>query len=770
MKTQLVTTAALALCVSAAGTVFDFEKDLGGGRYDRRYAKLNTATPLSGSGSLEINTRQGGGEWNAAWSLPKGILKSGESYRIRFRVKVLEKQQDAPAHLLVLARPLSASHGLSDAGMVTLENVGKEEFVTFRLNIPKAPDDYSLQFHTHFKVHALVDEITVTPAKLEAVPAQPQAEPAALPEKLPSGAREFQVDPAEKRKQKIFNAKEFGVSADSPDNTAALQKAIDAVRRKTPAKLVLDPGVYRFGGDKPVLFDAITDFEFDGQGATLLFQRTGGRQLVAIHHCMRSEFRNFTIDWDWESDPLASVVKLESVSPKLETVRVRFLDCDRFPKQEVRAADLNRLDPATRRPDPARALRIPLEFYKGQNKPQVRWIEPNLLEITAKPGTFRAAEAGDTFLLRHYVYDLNGIDLRINRHLTLDNVTIASAPGMGILTAGAQHHWQLLNSRIVPPAGSKRPCGTTADAMHTTSSAGFFRMENCELGHSCDDTMNFHDLNGYAVRLDDRRVMATNLNYHPGDYFRKGDPIELCNADFSPTGFTAKAVSARRNGKRCEIEFAEKVPEGDNFIVLNRRFGTRNLIFRNNHIHDFPRGLLLSAEDVTIENNRFERGIASGIKLETGYTLQVWSEGYGVRNILIRNNRFDRVNPIGRYPNENSPDIYINSYLGTDPSLRKSTYPIIRDVWITGNEFIDSTGSPVYVCTADNVTVSGNRFVNRSELPVKSEARGAIGVSDSGTVQILNNVWESSLPGVKSGLLYDADTVKQPQFGGNTVK
>ena len=45
MKTQLVTTAALALCVSAAGTVFDFEKDLGGGRYDRRYAKLNTATP-----------------------------------------------------------------------------------------------------------------------------------------------------------------------------------------------------------------------------------------------------------------------------------------------------------------------------------------------------------------------------------------------------------------------------------------------------------------------------------------------------------------------------------------------------------------------------------------------------------------------------------------------------------------------------------------------------------------------------------------------------
>ena len=769
-KSLSVAAVVLAGCVGVAGATFDFEQDFGGGRYDRRFAKINTGSPLSGKGSLEIDTRQGGGEWNVAWALPQGVLKSGESYRISFRVKLLEKQENVPAYLLVLARPLSANHGLSDAGQVTLEKTGNEELVTFRLNVPASPDDYSLQFHTHFKVHALIDDVTVVPAKMVALPAEEQAQTAALPEKLPTGAEEFQVMRAEKKKQKIFHAKDFGVSTDSPDNTAAMQQAINTVRRQTPAKLLLEPGIYRFGGDQPVQFDAITNFEFDGQGATLLFRRSGGRQLVAIHHCMQSEFRNFTIDWDWESDPLASVVKLEAVSPDLATVRLRFADYDRFPKQEVRVADLNRIDPETRRPVADRPLRIALEFYKGQNRPQTRWLEPNLLEVTAKAGTFRAAEAGETFLLRHYVYDLNGIDFRINRHLTLENVTIASAPGMGILTAGAQHHWQLLNCRIVPPAGSKRSCSTTADAMHTTSSAGFFRMENCELGFSCDDTMNFHDLNGFAERLDDHRIRLVNLNYHPGDYFLKGDLLELCNADFSPTGFRGKALSARRNGRYCEIEFAEKVPDIDHFIVLNRRFGTRNLIFRNNYIHDFPRGLLLSAENVTIENNRFERGVASGIKLETGYTLQVWSEGYGVRNILIRNNKFERVNPIGRYPNENSPDIYINSYLGTDPSLRKSAWPIIRDVWITGNEFIDSTGSPVYICTADQVTVSGNRFVNRSELPVKSEARGAIGASDSGVVRIVNNVWESSLPGAKSGVLYDADTVKQMEFGGNTRK
>ena len=352
-------------------------------------------------------------------------------------------------------------------------------------------------------------------------------------------------------------------------------------------------------------------------------------------------------------------------------------------------------------------------------------------------------------------------------------MTVASAPGMGVITSGRQHHWQLLNCRIAPPAGSKRPCSTTADAMHTISSAGFFRLENCELAYSCDDTMNFHDLNGYAVKLDENRIMTTNLNSHPGDYFRVGDPIELCNDDFSPTGFTGKITAIKfRNRREGEITFDKPVPEpaGGGFVLFNRSYGSRNLIFRNNHIHHFPRGLLLMAENVTIENNRFEEGNAAGIKLETGYTFDVWSEGYGVRNVVIRNNRFTGVNRRGRYVSENRPDIYINSYLRSDPSLLKSPYPVIRDIWITGNEFRESTGSPVFVSTADNVTISGNRFVNHETVPVKEEKRGLIGAGNSGTVRVLNNVWESSLPGLKSGVLYDPDSVTKLEEGGNVVR
>ena len=624
-----------------------------------------------------------------------------------------------------------------------------------------------------FSQHDLIDEIIVAPVELTEIAAPKQAAAVALPESLPTGSEEFTVERPRRENRKEFRAKEFGVSTAAEDNTAALQRVIDAARG-TPARLILEKGTYQFRGNRSLRFDRLTDFELEGNGAEFRFHRTGGDgQLILVSNSTRVELKNFTVDWDWERDPLASVVMVEQVAPDRRSIRLRFVDYGNFPKRELRVVDLTRLDPATRLADPVRPMRMMFEFRKGQTRLKVRFPEPDLVELTQRPGAFKSAMPGETFLMRHYCYDFAAFYLKDNRHLTLENIHVASAPGMGVLSSGRQHHWQILNCRIAPPAGSKRPCSTTADAMHTISSAGFFRLENSELAWSCDDTMNFHDLNGYAVKLGENRIMTTNLNSHPGDYFRVGDPIELWNDDFAPTGFTGKITAIKfRNRREGEITFDKPVPEpaGAGFVLINRAYGSKNLIFRNNYIHHFPRGLLLMAENVTIENNRFEEGNASGIKLETGYTFDAWSEGYGVRNVVIRNNRFTRVNQRGRYVSENRPDIYINSYQRSDPSLLKTEHPILRDIWITGNEFRESTGAPVFVSTADNVTISGNRFLNSEAVPVKESKRGLIGAGSSGTVRVLNNVWEASTPGVKSGVLYDPDSVKKMEFGGNSVR
>ncbi len=775
MKFQLVALLLFALGSAALAEEFTFEQGFGTEPRDKRYAKLNTSEPLSGKQSLEINTLTGAGEWNPAWSLPKGILKPGKSYTISLTAKVLERQTDRPSQLLLLIRPLSAGHPNFDAGNVFLDFVGKTETVKFKVAIPDGIDDYSLQCHTRFGVKALVDDISVTPAEDSEIPVKAGEAPVAAPEQLPTGAAEFKVEPPSDRNVKSFNAREFGVTPESKNNTEAFIAMIAAIRKQTPAKLLLEPGTYRFEGDQALLFDSVHHFILDGQGAKLVFLRSGGpRMLLGIYHCMNSEFRNFTIDWDWDRDPIASLVKVESVSDDGKTAVFQFLEYDQFPKKEVRAASLTRYDLEHHISDPVRPLGINLEFIKGQNKPETRMIGDNRIEVTARNAAFRNIAPGEVFLMRHYVYDINAIDFKINRNLTLDNVRVDSAPGMGFLISGAQHHWQFLNCAILPPEGTpRRQISTAADGIHIGSSAGFFKMENCEVGYTADDAMNFHDLNGFAIRLDDHRIRATNLNYHPGNYFQLKDRIELRNDDFSPTGFTGTVTELKRlSQKECEFTFAEKVPmpSGSGFVLFNRRLGTKNVIVRNCRFHHFPRGLLLAADDVTIENNRFEHGSAAGIKLETGYTFSVWSEGYGNNNVVIRNNRFDSVNDRGRYPNENRPDIYINSYMRVDPSLVKSGYPPINRILIEGNEFRESTGAPVFVCTASDVTIRGNTFLNQSERFVKDARRGAIGICNSHDVRIINNIWKNEIPGIRTGILYDPESTSGIVAGGNRVE
>lgn len=769
----------IAICllifgVNLSGSEFNFENGFGEESYDKRHARLNDTEPLSGKQSLEINTLTGAGEWNMGWCLPAGVLQPGRSYQISLNARVIERQTDQPSYLLFLIRPLSSAHPLNDAGYAEQHSVGTTEQVKFRVNIPKQPTDYSLQIHTHFGVRALVDDITVAPIEDILLTAD-GGEPVPLPANLPIGAEDFTVDPPD-RNMKVFHAKDFGVSPDSTNNWEALHNCIQTVRRQVPAKLVIEPGTYHLSGKEPILFDSIRNFEFDGQGAKLVFQhQTGSGQLMAVHNCVNVEFRNFSIDWNWDADPLASLVRVESVSEDGKTVKLRFTEYDKFPRRDLRAACLTRFDSELGMSDVVRPLNIYLEFSKGQNKPQVSLPEDNLLEITTEGNAFNPVGVGELFLLRHYAYDMAGLLLWSNSHMTLDNVHINSAPGMGIVVGDAQHHWQFLNCSVAPPKDvPRRPVSTTVDGIHFGSSAGYFRMENCELAYMVDDAMNFHDLNGFAVRLDDNRLLATNLNSHSGDYYREKDRVELLNDDFSPTGFTGTIKNIKHTIKpgHTEITFEETLPQmtRNGFLLLNRRFGTKHVILRNNYIHHFPRGLLLAAENVTIENNRFEYGSAAGIKLETGYTFNLWSEGYGVNNVVIRNNIFKSVNPSGCYPNENRPDIYINSYMRTDPSLIKSSYPILSRIWIADNTFSESTGSPVYVCTAADVTISGNKFINTREVPVKEVARAAIGISNSKNIRVLNNLWQSSDPAMLSGVLYDPSTTSDVQAAGNRLE
>ena len=242
------------------------------------------------------------------------------------------------------------------------------------------------------------------------------------------------------------------------------------------------------------------------------------------------------------------------------------------------------------------------------------------------------------------------------------------------------------------------------------------------------------------------------------------------HADFSPTGFVAKLKEAGPYQRPLqELVFAEELPEphGGGFVIFNHAYGCRDVRIRNCRFHHFTRAILLMAKNVTIEGCEFRDGNAAGIKMETGYTVNAWSEGYGVENVVIRGTVFERVNRRGRYPNENRPDIYINGYMRSDPTLLKPAYPVIRDVLIRDNLFQESTGAPVFACTAARVTVCNNVFRNLAPCPLSEPWRGVVGASHARDVAVLNNGWQGSDLAPLGGLVYDPLSVSGAVCAGN---
>ena len=103
--------------------------------------------------------------------------------------------------------------------------------------------DYRLQFHSHNRIKAEVADLDIK--ELEPVRYEtriPTVAPAARPEGLPAGAREFDVELPRPKSDLVLDAADFGVSVDNPDNTGAFRKVFAAAKDRGTAKVILAPG------------------------------------------------------------------------------------------------------------------------------------------------------------------------------------------------------------------------------------------------------------------------------------------------------------------------------------------------------------------------------------------------------------------------------------------------------------------------------------------------------------------------------------------------
>lgn len=505
----------------------------------------------------------------------------------------------------------------------------------------------------------------------------------------PTGCPPLVVEPPRAAAPVVVRAADYGFSTTNAHNAAAIMRALDACRRLKATRLELAPGTYPCFDEPGLVVRDFTDFTFDGKGAVLVFRRAPEYRCqpqselildkgnVLVQRCLRTRVENFTMDWDWEHDPLAGFVRVvnrheDAARPECSYVDLAFIDYDRHPKypSPVPVQKLMAMDECRTR------FRAGPGFSFGQTEGHFgaknEWIKPNVLRLwpgipmperNQNPATgftysptsnlrqVRRFEPNGLYRLQHCYYGKNGLNLDSNVHLTLQDVTVWSCFGMGLVVDGRQHHWLVKNFRVQPPTRAEfaaaypgvtfrpRPVSSVSDGHHVARSQGSCRYENCRWSLNNDDSSNFHDRFTIAVRASDKVLDV--INRRGAAYLRAevGAEIELRSPDFAPTGFRARLVKIA--GNRLHVDRVLPPQRGQCFLVWDRTYGTDRVLMKDCVFEDGGWRNIFSPSDLTLDGCVFRRTAGVPLRFIADYRSDLWCEGMGATNLVVRNCLFE---------------------------------------------------------------------------------------------------------------------------------
>lgn len=533
------------------------------------------------------------------------------------------------------------------------------------------------------------------------------------------------------------------------DNAPAILNALKELASQGGGTLLLAPGRYPCRGGEPrpdgrtrqpsVTATGLDRVTIDGQGAVLVGQDVAG--LFQVSRSQRVTIKWLTIDWDplpHTSGRVVAVIPAENAFDLEPQIPLHPL-----PGRIVQAV-------LAYNPQRHRLADNGWGLYQTQgerdDKPVVALPDGRLRVFLKKEATL--PEVGWSVVVRHQVYGHNAFTFSGCTDVTLENVTILAAPGMGLVAWGCEDV-ALRRVRIVPGEGGWM--STTADATHFNACRGTVTIEDCEFAGMGDDAVNIHAMYGLVTaRLDDRtlaiaraRMNAYNDTGKPrvawGVPPAPGDVIETSSVDapLTPTGRLV-AVQARNDAAtaRTIVEFREPLPAniGEGTVLSNA--STAPIVrIRRSRVHgNRARGFLLQSRDVLVEGCRFEDVSAAGVHICTD--ADAWWESLGARDVTIRDCLYRGCN-FGEAHRAAALDIFADLGKG-----RQGPAGVHQRLKIINNVFEDNAGAAIHVGSADGVEVEGNRIAQAkgpAVLIVNSRnvaGKGNVGVDPKAGVEV----------------------------------
>ncbi len=501
-----------------------------------------------------------------------------------------------------------------------------------------------------------------------------------------------------------------GQTGPAPDMRSMVLEAITQGRRQ----VIIPPGNYRLGpreNDGVILYlRHARNLEIVADGVTLVCTRR--IRAVMFDACDHVTLRGLTVDYD----PLTFTQgKVVAVADDASWLDVR-LDAG-YP--QVLNDRIVICDPVTR-------------FHKrGINHTwgtKASWKEPGVVRITLA-GVARHVDIGDPVALSGGSEGGAAHGITIENHssaVTLKEVTLHCAPGMGIIEADSDVGMTMSGCRIVP---GPKPPGATDERLLTTSWDGIqckparigAQVEDCVIERCGDDS--------WSVPSNDFQVFqrtGTQLTISQPD-------ANLCVGDRLMTASDESAVVRSVNPQVspgsdvCQITLDRELPVDRGHWLYNPDRRSKGFVFRNNRVYSQGRGALVKVSDGVIEGNTFRGGDkAIVINPETSGNVGP-CDNIVIRNNVIRETGYHQAMPWS----DQAGAVCISRGI--------SGQILFHDILICGNTFDSIDGLNLLISSAQDVVVKDNRFIN-THLTDPGRHNGADrGISATAVIEVMQS-------------------------------
>lgn len=528
------------------------------------------------------------------------------------------------------------------------------------------------------------------------------------------------------------------------DMSATLWQAIRQMRENNDHILTFEKGCYHFYPDYafeqvscisnhdndgfkktgiPLLdFDGLT---VDGNGSDFIFH--GIILPMEIGNCQNTVLRNFSIDCAVPQYAHATV--LES---RENFLRIRIWDNAPFRVENRRLQftldgqaywDTNfflDIDTDTDMVTEG-TYRIPCTDADAEVdplNPQVVTLQTDLIHIPALGNT----------LCFHFGYRwTSGIFLHNSNQITIEDVTIHSSLGMGILVQFCRDI-TVDHLSITPSKG--RYMSAPADGIQFVNCSGDLLLQNSLLEKHFDDCLNCHGIYMQIRQILDPHTVLAQLvhNQQLGlTLFHPGEHVELIDHN-SLLSYGNNEVIAFESISRslAIVRFKEELPKSVQiFDCIESTDACPNLTVKNCTFQKaFPRGLLITTRGKVLVEDNYFRTTASAIHISGD--CNSWFESGCVRDVTIQNNTFYRcgiAKASGRTANYNVINIV--------PEIHQCTFTgyFHHNIRITGNRFITAHSNVIKAISTKNLLFRDNCFDIANPIATIQDCDGDIQLS-----------------------------------------